>query len=291
MTITRLPKLLPQNAFTSSLYAHSSFPSELREVLTERLNAQSYDVIIAVHAPLATRIAAIRKELQCQRLVGWIHNSFEALFSKGSAYAGSELEKYFIYQFQKLTHTVVLCNCDAETYMKTHNFKTDVIHNPLTLTPAEASSGTSQRFLAVGRFSHRHKGFDILIEAFALFAKTNSQWKLDIVGEGPEESLYRQLINKNNLEKRITLHPFTNNIQQFYSNAQIYVLSSRWEGFGLVIVEAMAHGLPVVSSNLPTSKEIMGDFGIYFNNGNIEHLASQLHRATQIDWQEKLRDL
>ena len=65
------------------------------------------------------------------------------------------------------------------------------------------------------------------------------------------------------------------------------MLSSRWEGFGLVLVEAMAHGLPVVSSDLPTSKEIMGDFGLYFENGNIQQLAQRLEDATRLDWQKK----
>ena len=65
------------------------------------------------------------------------------------------------------------------------------------------------------------------------------------------------------------------------------MLSSRWEGFGLVLVEAMAHGLPVVSSDLPTSKEIMGDFGLYFENGNVEQLAQRLHQATLLEWHEK----
>jgi glycosyltransferase involved in cell wall biosynthesis len=92
------------------------------------------------------------------------------------------------------------------------------------------------------------------------------------------------------MEERITIHPFTNNIQTYYSNAQIYVLSSRWEGFGLVLVEAMAHGLPIISSDLPTSKEIMGDFGMYFENGNIEDLAQKLEEATHIDWQAKSKE-
>ena len=145
----------------------------------------------------------------------------------------------------------------------------------------------TKRFLAVGRFSRKHKGFDLLIEAFHLFVQKNNEWHLDIVGEGCEESLYRNLINKYHLESRILLHPFTNNIQQYYSNAQIYVLSSRWEGFGLVLVEAMAHGLPVISSDLPTSKEIMGNFGLYFKKGDIQELAQRLDDATHLDWQVK----
>ena len=62
------------------------------------------------------------------------------------------------------------------------------------------------------------------------------------------------------------------------------------EGFGLVMVEAMAHGLPVVSSDLPTSKEIMGDFGLYFKNGDYEELAERLEEATHIDWSKKSQE-
>ena len=68
------------------------------------------------------------------------------------------------------------------------------------------------------------------------------------------------------------------------------MLSSRWEGFGLVLVEAMAHGIPVVSSDLPTSKEIMGDFSLYFKNGDIEDLAQKLEDATHIDWNKKSQE-
>ena len=52
----------------------------------------------------------------------------------------------------------------------------------------------------------------------------------------------------------------------------------------------MAHGVPIISSDLPTSKEIMGDFGLYFQNGNIEELAERLEEATQIDWNKKSQE-
>ena len=55
----------------------------------------------------------------------------------------------------------------------------------------------------------------------------------------------------------------------------------------LVLMEAMSHGLPIVSSDLPVSKEIMGNFGLYFENGNIEQLAEQMKKATQMDWKKK----
>ena len=57
-----------------------------------------------------------------------------------------------------------------------------------------------------------------------------------------------------------------------------------------MLVEAMAHGLPIVSSDLPTSKEIRGSFAIYFPNGDIGALASKLQEATEIDWPVKSKE-
>lgn len=280
-------KILPHTKLTSEWYSHSSFLSEKREALVQELNSGNYDVIVGVHASLAVRIAACKSELGDAKLIGWIHNSYQALFGKDSRYCiGPELIKYYEFQLAKLHHTIVLCQYDAQQY----HFPTDVIYNPLTLKPGTLSTGSSKKFLAVGRFSCLHKGFDLLIQAFRLFAEKDKEWTLDIVGEGVEEPIYRKMIDEYGLQDRITIHPFTNHIQSYYSDAQVYVLSSRWEGFGLVLVEAMAHGLPIVSSDLPTSKEIMGDFGLYFENGNIEQLAQQLEEATHLDWQRKSKE-
>ena len=277
--------------WASDLYAKSSFPTPLRTALAQELNEGHYDVIIGVHAPLAARLATLRSDLPNTKLIGWIHNSFEALFSETSLYIGADRKRHYVYQFQKLDDVIVLCHHDAETYQNyDSNFRPTVIYNPLTLTPGKRSEGNTQRFLAVGRFSRQHKGFDLLIEAFHIFAQHHSEWVLDIVGEGVEASLYKSLIQKFHLGDRVFIHPFTKNIQDYYSKAQIYVLSSRWEGFGLVLVEAMAHGLPIVSSDLPTSKEIMGDFGLYFKNGDVHDLADCLGKATQIKWEEKSKE-
>jgi len=285
-------KFQPTAKWCSDLYAHSSYPAELRNALLSELKQEQFDIIIGVHAPLAARLATLRRELKGIKLIGWIHNSYEALFGETSHYfIGAKRKRHYIYQFKKLDNVVLLCNYDACCY-KSYDplFNPTVIYNPLTLIPGNASDGESKKFLAVGRFSKQHKGFDLLIEAFHIFCRKNKEWKLDIVGEGKEEELYRSLIKRYHIEEKVSIHPFTNNIQEYYSHAQIYVLSSRWEGFGLVLVEAMAHGLPVVSSDLPTSKEIMGDFALYFKNGNIEELAQRLEDATHLDWQTKSKE-
>ena len=282
-------QLLPLSKFFSFLYSHSSFPAPCRKVLARQLNDGHYDVIIGVHAPLAARLATMRpllnKGVHC---IGWIHNSFEALFGPTSLYIGPVLKRHYVYQFQKLDDTIVLCHDDANRFNRYDAaFRPSVIYNPLTLQPGIPSEGSSRRFLAVGRFTYMHKGIDLLIEAFHLFARNNADWCLDIVGEGPEGQKYRDMIAQYGLEQRIAIYPFTKQIQSYYHQAQVYVLSSRWEGMPLVLVEAMSHGLPVISSDLPVCKEIMGSAAFYFENGNVEQLAQRLQEATQMDWPEK----
>ena len=285
-------KLQPQSKWSSNLYARSSFPSELRQVLLAELKREEFDIIIGVHAPLAARLATLKKDLPKAKLIGWLHNSYEALFGEDSHYyIGAKRRRHYVYQFRQLDDVVVLCQDDAYRFHHYDKaFMPRVVYNPLTLKSGNPSQGCSKRFLTVGRFTPLHKGIDLLIEAFHLFAQKNHDWLLDIVGEGNEEQNYRTLISKYKLDDRITIHPFTDQIQDYYSNTQVYVLSSRWEGMPLVLVEAMSHGLPIVTSDLPVCREILGDFGLYFKNENIEDLAQRLEDATHLDWQEKSQE-
>ena len=280
-------KILPKCGLTSDLYAHSSFPKDRRDALKKVLQEGEYDAVIGVHAFLAMRLATIKKELVNTKAIGWIHNSFEALLREGSPYLGTELQYHYGRQLKKLDEVVVLYQQDAEMYQKAFGFKPSTIYNPLTLKPGPRSKGQQKKFLAVGRFSPKHKGFDLLILAFAIFTKKNQEWQLDIVGDGPEKDQLAQMITQNGLENHIRLHPFTDEIQMYYSSASIYVLSSRWEGMPLVLVEAMSHGLPIIASDIPICKEILGDFGLFYKNGNIQKLAQRLEDATHLDWQQK----
>ena len=278
---------LPKTAITSDLYAHSSFPKEMREAVVKILKEGQFDTIIAVNSYLSMRLATIKRDLGGVKAIGWIYNSFNAFLREGSPYLGTELKYHYGRQLQKLDETVLLYLQDSEMYYHAYGFSPFVIPNPLTIKPGAPAIGKNKRFLAVGRLSPKHKGFDLLIKAFGKFAQSNSDWYLDIVGDGPEKESLNKMIENRNLTKRIKIHPFTENIQMFYSQASIYVSSSRWKDFGLVLVQAMAHGLPVISSDLPSSKEILGDFGMYFKNGNVDDLAQRLEDATHMEWQLK----
>lgn len=270
-------KYLPHTQFTSNWYARSSFLPAYRKLLIRNICDGKYDAIIGVHAFASLHLAAISRQVNIP-VIGWIHNSYQALFEKENPYLPG-LKEHFHFQISKLDRLIVLSHSDVELFKQKMELNAECIYNPLTLEPKGLGNPIYKTFLAVGRFSFRHKGFDILINAFAQFARTNPDWKLDIVGEGPEEELYRSLIAEYKLEDRVVIYPFTKDIQQYYSKASVYVLSSRWEGFGLVLVEAMAHGLPIVSSDVLVALELLKGKGVatFFENGSVEDLVARLH--------------
>lgn len=115
------------------------------------------------------------------------------------------------------------------------------------------------RLMAVGRL-HPVKGFDILIQAFALIANYFPDWDLVIAGEGEERTALQQQIDAAHLGQRIQLIGRVGNLASWYESADMYVLSSRAEGLSNTLLEAMAYGLPVVATDCETGpREIIRD--------------------------------
>ena len=114
----------------------------------------------------------------------------------------------------------------------------------------KASSCEVHRVIAIGRLTYQ-KGFDRLIDAWTIVNRRHPDWKLDIFGEGIRREALNKQIRNNGLEKSVTIHPFTKNIAQEYLNSSIFALSSNYEGFVLVLLEAMGCGLPCVAFDCP----------------------------------------
>ena len=122
------------------------------------------------------------------------------------------------------------------------------IPNPLPYAPAAVADQTATTVLAAGRLNTQ-KGFDLLIAAFAKV--TAPGWRLVIYGSGPERDRLRAQIAGLSLADRVELHPRTTRLPEAMAAASVFALSSRFEGFGMVLVEAMSHGLAVVSFDCP----------------------------------------
>ena len=131
---------------------------------------------------------------------------------------------------------------------------------PPVLCPSTLCDPERRLLLAVGRLVPQ-KGFDFLIEAFKNVAHGFPNWDLVILGEGPARPLLEKRIEELNLHDRIALPGRVGNVSEWYARADTYVLSSRFEGFPMTLIEAMASGVAVVSYDCETGPRDVIDAG------------------------------
>lgn len=177
---------------------------------------------------------------------------------------------------KKFKAFVVLTEEDAKSWAKIR--PCTVIPNPLPFFPETTSTCTNKRVISVGRL-YEEKGFDRLIEAWSMVAAKYPDWKLHIYGEGILRKNLQHLIQKKELTHSVFLEGPVDNIMDKYLESSIYVMSSRFEGFGMVLIEAMACGLPVVSFNCPVGPATIvkdGVDGFLVENSNSRALAEKL---------------
>ncbi len=275
-------RVFPKTETTASWYGRSSFAPAYRRQLANFINASGFDVVVGVHVFLSMHIASIKDKISA-KTIGWLHNSYEAMFEKESPYVPRVLWHFCKTQLRRLDDVVVLCDSDVAQFRQKMQLGTMRIYNPLTINVVGNADLTAKRFLSIGRMENGHKGFDILIRAFAIFSKANTDWQLDIVGEGPEQETLQALIDTNQLNKRVYLHPFTKDVGRYYRQSSVYVLASRWEGFGLVLTEAMSYGLPILASDLPVTRELLSDcsFALLFPVGDEAALAMAMRQISE----------
>jgi glycosyltransferase involved in cell wall biosynthesis len=186
-------------------------------------------------------------------------------------------------KLKKLDRFVVLTEEDKSAWPELRNIC--VISDPLSFFPTQHSPLTEKRVIAVGRYVYQ-KGFDLLLQAWTKIEKQYPDWELAVFGDGNREP-YEQQLNELGIDRsRCHLNGPTADIQKEYVNSSIFVFSSRFEGFGMVLVEAMACGLPVVSFACPCGpKDIVKheEDGLLVENGNVEALTDSLIRLMDDD--------
>lgn len=157
------------------------------------------------------------------------------------------------------------------------NDRTVIIPNPVEVPPAPLVRGTGDRraIVAVGRLSNQ-KGFDLLLQAFAKVATSRPTWQLTIWGEGPDRGALQELATTLGISDRVTLPGLSSHPLGWTERADIFVLSSRYEGFPNALAEAMAAGIACVSFDCPFGPSDMirpGESGLLVPVGNVEALA------------------
>ena len=189
----------------------------------------------------------------------------------------------------KLDKFVILTEEDRNNWVELDNIV--VIPDPLTFLSSSYSPLTEKRVIAVGRYVYQ-KGFDLLLKSWSIVEKSCPDWSLTIIGQG-ERLPYETLIDKLGIDRtRCKLLGPKERIQDEYMSSSLLVMSSRFEGFGMVLVEAMACGLPVVSFECPCGpKDIIQNKvdGILVESGNVEMLAKAM--IMMIQHPEKRREM
>ena len=179
----------------------------------------------------------------------------------------------------QLDELVVLTQRDAESWASVRQAK--VIANPVTVVESgEADIVASRIVVAVGRMSEQ-KALDRLVRVWATVTRLHPEWQLQLWGEGDEQPALQRLIDTLGIGLTCRLMGTTNDIASVYTSASIYAMTSRFEGFPLVLIEAMTCGLPVVAMDCPTGPgEIIDDDsnGLLVPDGDEPAFAAALSR-------------
>ena len=184
---------------------------------------------------------------------------------------------------KRLDRFVVLTEEDKASWTELKNIH--VIPDPLALTIDEVSPLANKRVMAVGRYVYQ-KGFDLLLQAWAKIESQHPDWELVVYGMG-DRDFYDQIIDDLHINRnRCHLYGSTPDIKKEYLNSSLFVFSSRFEGFGMVLIEAMACGLPVVSFDCPCGpKDIVRheEDGLLVPSDDTDSLAEAMHKLMSDD--------
>ena len=264
-------------------------PSRMRPVPAERRLSLLTDLVLRHRLSrvggivVATRPALVlAAALWCPprtRLVGQDHKNFPTRF------ANRRQSAVLRRVVPALDAYVVLTHADADDYrdeFAAHpGTRIEVIRNalpwPVAITPAPLCSTV---VVTAGRLA-REKGFDRMIDAFARVAPDHPEWELHIHGEGPERPALTKQIRSLGLDGRIRLCGYTADLRGVLSEASVFAMASRAEGFPMVLIEAMSVGLPVVAFDCPRGPaEIVedGTTGVLVADGDITGFADGLRR-------------
>ena len=184
---------------------------------------------------------------------------------------------FYIKTIEKKANVVVtLTKGDAQEWSKAR--RVEIIPNFSSMQMSGISTCENKKVIAVGRLEWQ-KGYDRLLDIWGEASQTHPDWQLNIYGEGSLEKELKEQINRQGLAN-IHIHDFTDSISSQYAESSICVLTSRFEGFSLVLLEAMRHGVPCITFDCPFGPaEVVDDnqCGYVIGNGDIKQFVSKLN--------------
>lgn len=212
------------------------------------------------------------------RVIGQSHESFAA--SVGVKGGRTSRFRRVMTLYPDIDCCLLLTHADADQFRRVGLNNTDVMPNPVTLRPSSPAALTSPTIITVGRVA-AEKNHRALIEAFARLAPDHPEWSLKIFGDGNLRDTLNEQIRQAGLVDRAFLMGPTNDVERVLLDSSIFALSSDAEGLPLVLIEAMACGVPCVSYDCsPGIREIITDGrdGIVVPQGSVTELSAGIRR-------------
>lgn len=232
------------------------YPEEHLQEWIQRINREKFDLMIAVSGNQTILLGYIKDKIKA-KCIGWEHSSFEGYFDRKTGYYRNRMEVYRGCA-AKMEKIVVLNPDIAAKYEKNLGLRASVIPDPRSFSSKEKADVKRQCFVSCGRVE-KEKGFDDLIGAFAAFNKKNTEWELLIIGGGSMEKRLNDMIAAEGLQDKVRITGYIHEVKENLLKASVYVMTSRWEGFGMSVVEAMEVGLPVIAYGIPAMESLVTD--------------------------------
>ncbi len=235
----------------------------LHQRLQETIDELQPDVIVGLTYILADSVLALKTT--AKRVIeshearpftmSWLQHDNSSWLSKTYKRFTKD---YYLHTIERKADVIVtLSKGDAQEWQKARHV--EVIPNFSQMKVAALSDGTAKRVIVAGRLDWQ-KGYDKLLDIWQKVSQRHPDWQLDIYGEGPwEDQLITTIIRQN--QRHVAIHPFTPHISEEYAKSSLCLLTSRFEGFSLVLLEAMMHGLPSVTFNCPYGPSDIVDDG------------------------------
>lgn len=190
---------------------------------------------------------------------------------------------------------ITLTERDKDAYISNLNIKGKIeyIYNPITLDINEKCDINSKKILSVGRFEHQ-KGYDMLCKVAKEVLHNNPEWKWIVLGDGEQREMIEALIKEYKLEDKLILKGNVSNVEYYYKESSIFVMTSRFEGLPMVLLEAKCYGIPMVSFDCLTgpSDIITNDVnGYLIDQDNIDEISKSINKlVNDVDLRVKFSD-